>query len=114
MKKRLILVLSVLMLTSLLAACTQEAATAETQAQTEATAAATEDTRPKLTVSEIQAIALAEAGADAELLNSIDIHQGEYEGRECVSVMLIIRDKDYQFILDVYTGEVLKSIFPEN
>lgn len=114
MKKLFVLMLSILLLTGLLAACSEEATTADTQAQTEATAAATEDTRPKLTSAQIQEIALAEAGADPELLNSITIHQGEYDGRECVSVMLIIRDKDYEFVLDVYTGEVLKSIFPEN
>ena len=111
MKKIFALLLTALLMTALLAACGEEAAAPETTAATEAP---TEDTRPKLSATEIQAIALAEAGMPAEYLNSIDIHQGEYDGKECVSVQLIIRDKDYEFVLDVHTGEVLVAVFPEN
>ena len=111
MKKIIALLLTALLVAGMLAACGEEATTtAETTAATEAP---TEDTRPKLSATELQAIALAEAGMPAEYLNSIDIHQGDYDGKECVSVQLIIRDKDYEFIIDVHTGEVLLSVFPE-
>ena len=111
MKKIVALLLTALLLSAMLCACGEEVAP-----QTEATAAATqpEETRAKLTSAQIQEIALAEAGYSAEQLNSIVIHQGEYEGKECVSVQLIIRDRDFEFVLDVYTGEVLLSVLPEN
>ena len=110
MKKLIALILTALLLVGVLAAC---GSTADKGAE-ETTAAPTEDTRPKLSATQLQEIALAEAGADAEMLNSIDIHQGDYDGKECVSVQLIIRDRDYEFIIDVHTGEVLLSVFPEN
>ena len=113
MKKYFALLLAALLTLSLLAACGGETAS-QSQPQAESTQAVPEETRAKLTSAQIQEIALAEAGYSAEHLNSIVIHQGEYEGRECVSVQLIIRDRDFEFVLDVYTGEVLLSVLPED